>query len=180
MRWTLPIAALVASATFGTAPASADCQLQWQPDPFGGTGGSLVYVCGNPEAPTGNSGGKHKKKPSYAAITVSLRSLNDGDKTFGGAYAAGYNRKSKAVRKAKAACRGEFTGRCRPVATARNGWAALVATMDAQQRIRVFGGKGKKAQSALRAAERKAHRAFGGNPPNLARVRAVRSKSARR
>jgi len=182
LRWTLPLAALGLLA-LGAQPASAACQLQWQPDPFGNSGGSLVYVCDDPSAPTGGaSGGSSggKKKPTYASIVVAMGTLNDGDLTFSGAYSAGYSKRSKAVSGAKRACRREFGGRCKEYATARNGWAALVATLNHQDHLRVFGATGKKHKSALGAATRKARRAFGGDPPaEIQRVRAVRSKARR-
>jgi hypothetical protein len=183
LRLTLAPLVLGAVLLIGTEQASAGCQLQWQPDPFGGSGGYLDYVCNDPSAPTGNagSGGKKRKKPTHAAIVVSLATLNDGDLTFSGSYSAGYAKKRTAVSSAKRACRREFGGRCKPFATARNGWAALVATLTADDRLRVFGGNAKKHGAALEEATRKARAAFGGDPPHdIQRVRAVRSKPGRR
>ena len=54
-RWGVQIAVvasvLVVAALAGSERAAADCQLQWQPDPFGESGGSLVPVCDGPFSP---------------------------------------------------------------------------------------------------------------------------------
>jgi hypothetical protein len=187
LRWILaPVVLMLAMlATLATEQASAACQLQWVSD-FGTGGGHLVYVCDDPSAPTGGGGsaaGDGGKRPTHAAIVVSIPTLNDGDPNneFSGAFAAGYRKQAKAIRKAKGACRREFGGPCKKFATARNGWAALVVTLTAGGDLRPFGGSAKERGPAFREATRKARRAFGGDPPNpIARVRAVRSKTARR
>jgi hypothetical protein len=168
--------------TVGAGQASAGCQLQWQPDPFGGSGGSLHPVCDDPSAPTGNSNGsggkKKRKKPSYAAIVVNTTTLNDGDNTFVGATSAGYPKKRKAVRSAVRACRRDEPGVCETVVTARNGWAALIVTAREDGSLVVFGGSDKECGPAFEKANRSARESFGGSTPNpIERVRAVRSRA---
>jgi hypothetical protein len=165
----------------GAERASAGCQLQWQPDPFGGSGGHLAYVCGDSSAPTGNSdgsGGKKKRKPSFASIVVNLTTLNDGDNEFAGATSAGYPKKETAVRRAVRACRRDLPGRCKSIVTARNGWAALIVTAREDGSLVVFGGNARQREPAFQEANARARRAFGGTTPNpIERVRAVRSRA---
>jgi hypothetical protein len=184
LRWTLPLAAFCVVALGSAEQASAGCQLQWQPDPFGTSGGYLDYVCGDPSAPTGGSGGSGgkggKKKPSYASIVVNVNTLNDDDTTFVGATSAGYGKKRKAVRAAVRACRRDQPGVCESIVTARNGWAVLIVTARTDGSLVVFGGNDKNRESAFQEAEARARESFGGTTPNeIQRVRAVRSKPGR-
>ncbi|MGH8956898.1 MAG: hypothetical protein ACRDVF_18005 [Microbacterium sp.] len=177
------VGAAIATLTVGAGPAGAGCQLQWQPDPFGGSGGSLHPVCDDPSAPTGSSdgsGGKQnkKKKPSFASIVVNMTTLNDDDTTFVGATSAGYAKKRLAVRKALRACRRDQPGLCESIVTARNGWAVLIVTAEADGSLVVFGDNDKVRESAFQEAERRARESFGGSTPNpIQRVRAVRSRA---
>lgn len=186
-RWgvQVTVALLVAfAAALGAADrAAAECQLQWQPDPFGESGGSLVPVCDDPSAPTGDAGGSGddagggKPEPSYAAIAVNMTTVGDGDGEFSGAASAGHETRAIAIREAVRACRENEPGRCRSVVSARDGWAALVVTADQAGRLRVFGGSGRTYDAAFGAATRKARAALGsaiGGP--IERVQAVRSK----
>lgn len=188
-RWGVQIAvallAVLAGTLAGADPASAACQLQWQPDLSGETGGSLVLVCDDPSAPTGNAGttddgggGKHQKpETSFAAIAVNMTTLEDGDGDFSGATSAGHRTRANANRAAVRACRRGPAGRCKSVVSARDGWAALVVTADKAQRLRVFGGSGRTYDAAFGAATRRARAAMGeaiGGP--IERVQAVRSR----
>ncbi len=182
-------AATTLTLVLGAGQASARCQVQFFPDLSGETGGSLGLVCGYPDAPTGSvdgSDGKKKKKkkppPSYASIVVNLTTLNDGDLNFTGATAAGYETKREAIRKAERACvRAQPGSVCQSRVTARNGWAALVATLTPDQRLVVFGGNGKTLESAFQEAEAHAREAFGGTAPSeIQRVKGVRSRGAER
>ncbi|MGH2922467.1 MAG: DUF4189 domain-containing protein, partial [Solirubrobacterales bacterium] len=177
-------AAAIVALTVGAGQADANCQVQWEPDPFGDSGGSLGIVCGGPNAPTGNVDGsagktktKKKKKPppSHASIAVNLTTLNDGDLAFVGAYSAGYDSKRKAVRASERACRRDQPGECDSIVSARNGWAVLVATLTPDRRLVVFGGSAKSYDSAFQEAEERARDAFGGAAPfEIQRVRGVR------
>jgi Domain of unknown function (DUF4189) len=173
--------AVAAVLLLGAEQASAGCQLQWQPDPLGGSGGYLDYVCGDPSAPTGNSdgsGGEKKRNSSFASIVVNMTTLNDGDNEFAGATSAGYPKRKKAVRRALRACRRDLPGRCKSIVTARNGWAALIVTARKDGSLVVFGGNAKKREPAFQEANARARRAFGGTTPNpIERVKAVRSRA---
>ena len=177
-------AASVVALALAPARADANCQVQWEPDPFGDSGGSLGIICDDPTAPTGNVGASSKKKkkrkppPSHASISVNMTTLNDGDLTFVGATAAGYATKRKAVRASVRACHRDQPGICKSLVTARNGWAALVATLTPQGQLVVFGGNAKGHFGAFAEAEERARAAFGGTAPNsIQRVRAVRSRA---
>jgi hypothetical protein len=172
--------------TLGAGEARAQCQVQWEPDPFGDSGGSLGIICGDPTAPTGNVADspprkekKRKPPPSHASIAVDVTDLNSGDLSFSGAYSAGYAKKRAAVRSAVRACQRELRGTCKSFAVARNGWAALVATLRHDGTLTVFGGSGKSYNAAFADAERRARNSFGGTAPHeIQRVRAVRSRAA--
>jgi hypothetical protein len=188
--WTLGfsglLAAALAVALLAPAEADAQCQVQWEPDPFGDSGGSLGIVCGDPNAPTGNVGSESQKKekkkrkppPSFASMAVNMTTLNDGDLSFAGSTSAGYATKQKAVRASVRACHRDEPGVCKSLVTARNGWAALVATLDPDQRLVVFAGNAKGYFDAFAEAEERAREAFGGTAPyEIQRVRAVRSRA---
>jgi hypothetical protein len=173
------VVAAIVVLTVGAGQATAGCQLQWQPDPLGDTGGYLDYVCGDPAAPTGSADGSGgHKKPSYASIVVNMTTLNDGDTSFAGATSAGYPKKAKAVRAAKRACHRDQPGLCKSIVTARNGWAVLVVTARTDGSLVVFGGDDENRESAFQEAEARARASFGGTAPNpIERVRAVRSRA---
>ncbi len=177
------VAVALAGLTVGAGQASAACQLQWQPDPFGESGGSLVMVCDDPAAPTGDAdgdrgGGQARKEPTFASITVNMTSLGDGDTTFAGAAAAGYRSREKAIKAALKACRRAQPGVCKSVVTARDGWAALVVTARADGGLVVFGGADANRARAFAEAEERALASFGGTAPNpIERVSAVHSRA---
>jgi uncharacterized protein DUF4189 len=180
--------ALLAAALAALAAsdrAAASCQLQWQPDPFGESGGSLVPVCDDPSAPTGEAGdsddpggsGDGQREPSFAAIVVNMTTVEDGDGEFTGTASAGHRTRAIAIREAKRACHRNESGECRTVATVKDGWVALVVGADAAQRLRVFGGSGRSYEAAFGAATRQAREALGENVGGpIERVKAVRSK----
>lgn len=180
-------AAAILTLTLGAGQASARCQVQFAPDLSGETGGSLELICGYPDAPTGTvdgSGGgtkqtkKKKPPPSHASIAVNLTDLGDGDFSFVGATSAGYATKREAVLKAERACRRFKPGDCDSVVTAKNGWAALVATLNSAGTLVVFGGNGDTYESAFQEAEERAREAFGGTAPHeIQRVKGVRSRA---
>jgi hypothetical protein len=179
-------AAVGFTLTLGAGQARAQCQVQWEPDPFGDSGGSLGIICNDPSAPTGSvgaSGPKKKKKrkppPSHASIAVNLTDLNNGDLSFSGAFSAGYKTKREAIRKSERACRRAAPGSdCESLVTARNGWAAIVATLTPAGQLVVFGGSAKRYESAFQEAEERARDAFGGTAPHeIQRVRGVRSRA---
>lgn len=181
-RWTIAVTVLCVVALGGAERASAGCQLQWQPDPFGTSGGYLDYVCDDASAPTGDvgagGGSDGPKEPSYASVVVNMTTLNDGDTTFVGATSAGYSKKQKAVRAAVRACQRDQPGDCRSVVTARNGWAVLIVTAATDGSLVVFGGDDKNRESAFQEAEARARESFGGTTPNdIQRVQAVYSKA---
>lgn len=179
---TAMVAVALAGLTVGAGQASAACQLQWQPDPFGESGGSLVMVCDDPAAPTGDVDGKGDGKgalerPSFASITVNMTTLHDGDTEFSGATAAGYSRRAKAIQAAVRACHRAGPGVCKSVATARDGWAVVVVTAKEDGRLVVFGAEDKNRERAFKRAEARARASFGGTPPGpIGRVRAVHSR----
>ena len=181
-------AAAILTVTLGAGQASARCQVQWVPDISGDQAGTLDLICGLPDAPTGTvdgsaGGTKEKKKkreppPSHASIAVNLTDLNDGDLSFVGATSAGYETKRKAVRKSERACRKFKPGDCDSVVTAKNGWAAMVATLNSAGTLVVFGGNGDTYESAFQEAEERARDSFGGTAPHeIQRVKGVRSRA---
>lgn len=188
-RWGAQIAVALLAVAFaslaGAGRAAADCQLQWQPDPFGESGGSLVPVCDDPSAPTGDAGEggggggneEGRREASYAAIAVNMTTLADGDNQLSGAASAGHRTQAIAIREAVRACRRNEPGECRIVVSAKDGWAALVVTADQAGRLRVFGGSGGSYEAAFGAAARRARAAMGdslGGP--IERIQAVRSR----
>lgn len=182
-------AAAIAFATAGAGEAQAQCQVQWEPDPFGDSGGSLGIICGDPSSPTGGVDDKavkraKKKKrkppPSYASIAVNVTDLNDGDLSFSGVYSAGYAKKRAAVRSAVGTCQKRLPGACKSFAVARNGWAAVVATLRHDGTLTAFGGTGRNYEGAFQDAERRARAALGAPTPfEIQRVRAVFSRAKR-
>lgn len=181
--------AAIAFASLGAERADARCQLQFAPDLSGETGGSLELVCGLPDAPTGGVDDaavkqakkkKRKPPPSYASIAVNVTDLNNGDLSFSGVYSAGYAKKRAAVRSAVGNCQKRLTGACKSFAVARNGWAALVATLRQDGTLTAFGGTGRSYESAFQDAERRARAALGApTPAEIQRVRAVFSRAKR-
>lgn len=174
--------AAVLAALAASDRAAASCQLQWQPDPFGESGGSLVPVCDDPSAPTGEAGGSDgagggQREASFAAIVVNMATIEDGDGEFTGTASAGNRTRAIAIREAKRACHRNEPGECRTVATVKDGWVALVVGADAAMRLRVFGGSGRSYEAAFGAATRRARAALGENLGGpIERVKAVRSK----
>lgn len=187
MKGFSALTAIVAVAllilALGAGQASAACQLQWQPDPFGDSGGSLVMVCDDPSAPTGDADGKGegnegKAGSSFASITVNETTLDDGDSEFSGAFAAGYAKRGKAIQAALRACHRAKPGKCKSVVTVRNGWAAIVVTAREDGGLVVFGGADRNREAAFSKAEERVYERFGGDPPNhIERVRAVHSRA---
>ena len=185
-RWGVQIVvallAVALASLAGAGPAAADCQLQWQPDPFGESGGSLVPICDDPSAPTGDAGesegGKAgERESSYAAIAVNMTTLGDGDGELNGAASAGHRTKAIAIREAVRACRRNEPGECKSVVSAKDGWAALVVTADEARRLHVFGGSGRSYEAAFGAATRRAREAMGAAIAGpIERVQAVRSR----
>lgn len=177
--------AAVLGALAATDRAAASCQLQWQPDPFGESGGSLVPVCDDPSAPTGDAGDSNgsgsgeggRREPSFAAIVVNMTTVEDGDGEFTGTASAGHRTRAIAIREAKRACHRNDPGVCRTVATVEDGWVALVVGADKEQRLRVFGCNGRSYEAAFGAATRRARSALGANLGGpIERVKAVRSR----
>ena len=169
-RWGVQIVvallAVLVAALAAADRASAARQLQWQVDLSGETGGSLVLVCDDPSAPTGDAGqggddggagGSGKQESSFAAIAVNTTSISDGDGDgeFSGATSAGGKTRAIAVREAVRACRKGEPGRCKSVVSAKDGWAALVVTADQAGRLRVFGADAGSYDAAFDAATRR-------------------------
>jgi hypothetical protein len=180
----MALLAVALASLAGAGQAAADCQLQWQPDPFGESGGSLVPICDDPTAPTGDAGesgdggGKAgERESSYAAIAVNMTTLADGDGELSGAASAGHRTKAIAIREAVRACRRNEPGECKSVVSAKDGWAALVVTADQARRLHVFGGSGRSYEAAFGAATRRARAAMGAAIAGpIERVQAVRSR----
>ncbi len=184
MQIAVALLAVVGAALAGADGAAASCQLQWQPDLSGETGGSLVLVCDDPSAPTGDAGEADsgageggKRESSYAAIAVNMTTVSDGDGALSGATSAGGKTRAIAVREAVRACRRGEPGKCKSVVSAKDGWAALVVTADQAGRLRVFGAGARSYEAAFDAATHKARSALGGATGGpIERVKAVRSR----
>lgn len=181
-RFAVVALAVAAASLAGAGPAAADCQLQWQPDPFGESGGGLIPLCDDPSAPTGDAGETGggdggKRESSYAAIAINMTTLADGDFELNGAASAGSRTRAIAIREAERACRQNEPGRCKSVVSVKDGWAALVVTADQARRLRVFGGSGRTYEAAFGAATRRARAVLGTSIAGpIDRVQAVRSR----
>ena len=125
---------------------------------------SAILICDGDTGTAGTgrgdkpNGKKRKPPPQFGAIALNPVPVNG---QYKGSTTAGYATKGKARMRALRRCAADSGGACAVKATARNGWAVLVAAAGSDGIPRFFSGTGRTQFSAQDAAERRARQALG-------------------